>query len=41
MSKGIFREAVLGVIKLRISSWFKKYPQKKTSNQSEVAQQVA
>ena len=27
MSSGIFKEAVLGVIKLKISSWFKKYKQ--------------
>ena len=29
MSKGIFKEAILGVIKLRINSLFRKYPQKK------------
>ncbi len=29
MSGGIFGEAVLGVIRLKISSWFRKYPQKK------------
>ena len=28
MSGGIFSEAFLGVIKLKIQSWFKKYPQK-------------
>ncbi len=28
MSGGIFSEAVLGVIKLKMQSWFKKYPQK-------------
>jgi len=28
MSGGIFNEAFLGVIKLRIESWFRKYPQK-------------
>jgi len=28
MSGGIFSEALLGVIKLKISSWFRKYPQK-------------
>ena len=27
MSSGIFKEAVLGVIKLKISSWFKNYKQ--------------
>ena len=27
MSGGIFSEALLGVIKLKISSWFRKYPQ--------------
>ncbi len=26
MSSGIFKEAVLGVIQLKINSWFKKYP---------------
>ncbi|MCF6360303.1 MAG: polyprenol monophosphomannose synthase [Cyclobacteriaceae bacterium] len=26
MSSGIFKEAVLGVIKLKVNSWFKKYP---------------
>jgi len=26
MSGGIFSEALLGVIKLKISSWFRKYP---------------
>lgn len=29
MSGGIFGEAVLGVIRLKISSFFRKYPQKK------------
>jgi len=29
MSGGIFSEAFLGVIQLKINSWFKKYPQKK------------
>lgn len=29
MSGGIFSEAVFGVIKLKIGSWFRKYPQKK------------
>ena len=29
MSGGIFSEALLGVIKLKISSWTRKYPQKK------------
>ena len=29
MSGGIFGEAVFGVLRLRLSSWFKKYPQKK------------
>lgn len=29
MSGGIFGEAFLGIIKLKIESWFKKYPQKK------------
>lgn len=28
MSGGIFSEALLGVIRLKISSWFRKYPQK-------------
>jgi dolichol-phosphate mannosyltransferase len=28
MSGGIFSEALLGVIKLKISSWFRKYPKK-------------
>ena len=28
MSGGIFSEAFLGVIQLKINSWFKKYPQK-------------
>jgi len=27
MSGGIFSEALLGVIRLKISSWFRKYPQ--------------
>lgn len=30
MSGGIFSEAFFGVIRLKISSWFRKYPQKKT-----------
>ncbi|MDR2823809.1 MAG: polyprenol monophosphomannose synthase [Prevotellaceae bacterium] len=30
MSGGIFGEAFLGVIKLKIGSWFKKYPQKES-----------
>ena len=29
MSGGIFSEALLGVVRLKISSWFRKYPQKK------------
>ena len=29
MSGGIFSEAVFGVIKLKLQSWFRKYPQKK------------
>ena len=28
MSGGIFSEALLGVIRLKVSSWFRKYPQK-------------
>ena len=28
MSGGIFSEALFGVVKLKISSWFRKYPQK-------------
>ena len=28
MSGGIFSEALLGVLKLKIRSWFRKYPQK-------------
>lgn len=28
MSGGIFGEAVFGVLRLKISSWFRKYPQK-------------
>lgn len=31
MSGGIFSEALLGVIRLKISSWFRKYPQKNIS----------
>ena len=31
MSGGIFSEALFGVIRLKISSWFRKYPQKKTA----------
>ena len=30
MSGGIFGEAFLGVVQLKIASWSKKYPQKKT-----------
>ena len=30
MSGGIFNEAFFGVIRLKISGWFRKYPQKKT-----------
>lgn len=41
MSKGIFKEAVFGVIKLRINSLFRKYPQKKTPNRAETEQKVA
>ena len=29
MSSGIFGEAVFGVLRLKMSSWFRKYPQKK------------
>ncbi len=29
MSGGIFSEALLGVIRLKVNSWFRKYPQKK------------
>ncbi len=29
MSSGIFKEAVLGVIQLKVNSWFKTYPRKK------------
>jgi dolichol-phosphate mannosyltransferase len=32
MSGGIFSEALLGVIKLRLNSWTRKYPQKKVKN---------
>ena len=32
MSGGIFSEALLGVIRLKVSSWFRKYPQKKSTN---------
>ena len=32
MSGGIFSEALLGVIRLKISSWFRKYPQLKGEN---------
>ena len=32
MSGGIFGEAFLGVIQLKLSSWFRKYPQKKKSS---------
>ena len=31
MSGGIFNEAVWGVLKLKIRSYFKKYPQKKSA----------
>jgi len=31
MSGGIFSEALLGVIRLKISSWFRTYPQKKNA----------
>lgn len=41
MSKGIFKEAVFGVIKMRFDSLFKKYPQKKTSDKVEVEQKIA
>lgn len=41
MSKGIFKEAVFGVMKMKIGSWFRKYPQKKTSETTEVEQRVA
>lgn len=30
MSSGIFGEAVLGVIQLKVQSWFKKYPKKRS-----------
>jgi dolichol-phosphate mannosyltransferase len=29
MSGGIFSEALLGVVKLKVNSWFRKYPQKR------------
>ncbi len=29
MSSGIFKEAVMGVIQLKVNSWFKKYPSQK------------
>ncbi|MCC8146217.1 MAG: polyprenol monophosphomannose synthase [Bacteroidales bacterium] len=32
MSGGIFNEAVLGVVQLKLKSFFRKYPQKKTVN---------
>ena len=32
MSGGIFSEALLGVLKLKIRSWFRKYPQKDSSH---------
>ena len=32
MSGGIFSEALFGVIKLKVGSWFRKYPQKKNKN---------
>ena len=31
MSGGIFSEAFFGVIRLKVSSWFRKFPQKKTA----------
>ena len=31
MSGGIFSEALFGVIRLKVSSWFRKYPQKQIS----------
>lgn len=31
MSGGIFSEALFGVIKLKVGSWFRKYPQKKNN----------
>lgn len=31
MSSGIFGEAVLGVIQLKVQSWFKKYPKKRSN----------
>ena len=35
MSGGIFSEALFGVIRLKISSWFRKYPQKKINSIAE------
>ena len=32
MSTKIFREAVLGVIRIKVDSWFRKYPNKQESN---------
>jgi dolichol-phosphate mannosyltransferase len=29
MNSSIFGEAIFGVIKLKVDSWFRKYPQKK------------
>ena len=34
MSTKIFREAFLGVIQMKVGSWFRKYPAKKNSNSS-------
>lgn len=34
MSGGIFSEAMFGVIRLKLDSWFKHYPKRKTSQQS-------
>lgn len=34
MSSGIFSEAVFGVIKLKVSSWFRKYPKKNVASNS-------
>ena len=38
MSTKIFQEAILGVIKMKASSWFKIYPQKAKANHSETLQ---
>jgi dolichol-phosphate mannosyltransferase len=35
MSKKIFKEAIFGVIQMKIKSWFKKYKQAKTHNMSQ------